>query len=218
MSPAKIPLILLLLGTELLFSCRTGPKDNQYEPSAEQQGKSEQALSLAADRSHLDELRKEVPVQTKKENDDLAFLLQLFAQEDRKPADIRAEFDRVIRKRRETLDRDLRKERESFNKDEKSRREQFLKSQSSDRESFRARKSSREESNQFYRDQTDRRNEFFQVEREKRNDFESDVRERRKTFEDFVREKQNWFNQEHRAFVKKQDDKKAEAKKLNPTN
>lgn len=203
----------LRLWTLVLFACtacQSPAPSNRYEgpPAADYHLRDGETLNLDGDRQALDELRKDVPEEKRKENDDLAFLLELFARDDQDPAKIREKFDSTLRRRREVFDREMKKERETFSRAEKDRRDQFLAAQSAERETFKSRKTSSEVSRKFFKELDLKRTDFFQAEREKRNDFESDVRDRRKRFEDFVREKQTWFSQEHRAYKKKYDEKK----------
>lgn len=201
-----------LLLVSCLLSCSSSVERSPYQRPGETAQAEAKALSLSEERSHLSELRKDIPAEVKKENDDLSFLLNLFTDEKRSTQSIREEFSQAIRKRRELMDRTLKKERELFNRDEKKRRDEFLLSQTQARADFKEKKSTREESREFFKELEQKRADFFSAEREKRNDYESDVRQRRKDFEDFVREKQNWFNQEMRVFTQKQTDrKKAEA-------
>ncbi len=172
--------------------------------------------SLRADRAEIENLRAQVPEQTKKQNDELAFILSLMSDPKRQPSEIRSQFDQLLRKKRDLFDRDVKAERENFTKEERKKREEFLKGQQKQREEFNRGKRSREERAEFYKGLDEKRSEFFSVEKERRADFESDVRERRKNFEDYARQKQNEFNQEYRAHSKRHEDWKKEQSRQRP--
>lgn len=169
--------------------------------------------SLADDRKALEEARKDIPADIKSENDELALSLRLLSESStRNPREVRSEFDKIVRKKREIFDKDIKKEREIFTVSERKKRDEFLKIQKKDRDDFMKSKHERGETSEFYKDQDQKRKEYFADERDRRNDFESDVRERRKNFEDYVRGKVNEFNQEHRAYTKRYDDVQKEKK------
>lgn len=195
-----------------LAACASSSKDPNVYKSGEDRPLVDDKYSLQADRKSLDDLRAQIPPDRKRENDELALIMGLMAETKRPPAEIRSQFDSVLRKKRELFNKDLQKERETFTKEERKKREDFLKAQQQNRDLFNKQKHFRDEKNEFYKAADEKRSEFFSVERDKRQDFESDVRERRKSFEDYVREKQNEFNQEHRAYNKRYE----ELRKSNP--
>jgi hypothetical protein len=213
-----------------LFACAHGPaqRPNIYsEPDASRPLVADK-YSLTADRTAMEEARKDIPPAKKIENDELAVMIQMTTESSRPPQEIRNQFDKAARKKRELIDKDLKKERDDFSKAEKSNRDQFLKLQLKTREDFTKTKHPRDEVTEFYKEQNDKRLEYFANERERRSDFESDVRDKRKNFDDYTREKTSEFNQEHRAYTKRYEDlkKAASAKKneatvkspsLNPT-
>lgn len=166
-------------------------------------------LSLKADRSQLDELRKEVPGEVKKDNDELAAILGMlntgFEQE---PNKIRDRFNKAIRDRRQKMDKQLRREREDYTRTEKKSREEYQKKQRAERDDFLRKKRSQEDRRDFFSDQDTKRREFQADQREKRNEFEATVLERRRTFEDYAREKTNFFNGEMRNYSKEYDERR----------
>ncbi len=161
-------------------------------------------LSLKEDRSRFDELRKAVPQDVRRDNDELALILKDMASPDRDedPNKIRDRFARAVRQRRETMDAQLRKEREEFGKAERERREKSVKDARDERAAFAARGRGREERKRFFDDQDAKSREFFAAQSERRRAFEADVAGRRKDFEDYVRERQSRFNDELRAYTK----------------
>lgn len=196
---------------------------NSYRSADENRPLVDAKYSITADRKALDEIRAQVPDEKKRDNDELAFILQMVSDSQtelkKAPADIRTQFDNLLRKKREQFDKDMRKERENVTKEERKKRESFLKSQQEARDTYARQKHTREEKNDFYKEIDEKRSEFFSNERERRNDFESDFRERRKSFEDYTREKSNEFNQELRAYQKRFDEaKKHRSQTPSPTN
>ena len=181
------------------------------------------SYSLASDRQKLEEIRKDETKEKRHENDEEAFMLELFKDPQKTPSEVREKFDSFLRKKREIFDRDLRKERDQFTNEERKKRDTFLKDAEDTRKDFLSRKPNRDDKARFFSDQDDKRREFFANQREKRNDFESDVQERRKGFEDYTKERRNRFNDDYRAYVKAYDErrratqvlKKTEAETLN---
>ena len=160
-------------------------------------------VSLKEDRSHLEELRKEIPAEVKRDNDEIALFLNLMAQETSSPEKIRDKWYKLTRDRRSKFDKQMNKLREAYNKKERVDREAFQKDQKQTRENFVSRgKHKREEQKEFYDEQDGKRREYFAEERDRRRDFESDMQEKRKDYEDYMREKNNRFNDEYRAYSK----------------
>lgn len=203
-----------LVGLALVASgCQSTSDQNRYRPTDESPPLVDAKYSLAADREKLEELRKEVPAETKQANDEEALILQLFADTKREPSAIRRTFDQMLRKKRDQMERDLKQERETFNRGEKTARDQFLKEQARTRDATKGQKRTREETKQFYDDQDAARRAYFANERDRRQDFESQIREKRKNFEDYTRSKTNEFNAEMRAFEKRRRDEQEAARK-----
>jgi hypothetical protein len=172
-----------------------------------------QEYSLQSDRSALDELRKDIPEEVKKQNDEVALIMSYIVRDSEEdPNRLRDRFNTALRKRREANDKALTRARESFSKNEKKSRESFMAKSKQDREEFlNARKRSAEDRKSFFNDQDDRRKSFFAESQEKRKDFEASVMERRKAVEDSTREKQNAFNQEWRAYQARYTERKKQA-------
>lgn len=158
-------------------------------------------VSLRADRSHLADLRKDIPEDIKRENDELALVLELMSKGQEEPSKIRSRFNTVMRNRRDAHNKEMRKSREAYTKEERRARDAFLKALQEERNSFVGKKNvSSESRKRFFDAQDEKRKEYFANEREKRNEFESRINETRKTFEDYIRERTNDFNQEYRAY------------------
>lgn len=187
-------------------------RNNMYKTAEEERPLVDEKYSLSSDRNKMEELRKDVPTDKKKKNDDLAIMLQEMSELQKHPNDIREKFNKILRKKREIFDRDMTKERDQFTKTERKTRDTFLKQMDEARKDFTSggKKPTKDQRDEFFKDQSTQRSEYFANEREKRNDFESDVRERRRSFEDYVRETTNEFNQEHRAYYKRWEEMKKE--------
>jgi hypothetical protein len=164
--------------------------------------------TLTADRQQLDELRKSIPEEKKKENDELAFMSQLFADEKKSPSQVREKFDSLLRKKRELFQKDMAKAREDYTKKEKKHKDEFTQQQDEARNDFKKRKSTRDESSEFYNNLDAKRKEFYSTQRDQREAFESDMRDKRQNFDDYAREKSNEFNQELRAYTKRYEEAK----------
>ena len=172
--------------------------------------KSKDEVSLKADRSNFDDLRKDMSPQARKENDELAGLLQILRKpegEYEKPEKIRERFNKIMRDRRSRNDKQFRIEREDFNRLEKDEREEFTAKQKDEREDFNKGKPSSEARRRFSDKQEQKRTSFYEDSREKRRTFEAQISTRRKDYEDFVREKTNLFNQEYRNYQKEFDER-----------
>lgn len=158
-------------------------------------------LSLRADRSALDEARKDISEEKRRDNDEVAAILQLMnSKGDQQPGEIRDRFNKALRDRRERNDKSLRKRREDFTKVERRGRDAFLGKAKEERESFTKDKHTADERKRFFDDQDQSRRDYFASEADKRKDFESELTEARKTFEDYAKEKTDQFNQESRAY------------------
>lgn len=170
---------------------------------------------LKKDQEALEDLRKDLPEEVKKQNDETAYIYSMMAEVAVEPSRIREQFQSKIRKKRELFDKDITKEREVFTKNERKLRDEFLKNQSKKRDAFFASKPTKEKRDEFFKEHEDLRKEYFANEREQRAEFDSSVRERRSNFEDYIRQMTNKFNQEHRDYSKRYDDlrKKKEKEK-----
>lgn len=185
-------------------------------------------VSLKADRSQYDEMRKEVPEDVRRSNDELAFVQGLINQGDEEPGKIREKFSKVVHDRREKFDKAAHKRREDFNVKEKRDRDDFLKKAQKDRDDFlgKNKKLRSEKRKEFFDDQDTHRQSFFAGQRDARNEFEAQETEARRTFEAYMTEKTNQFNSDMREYtttyydrrknleLKKQADEKAKKNEL----
>ncbi|MES2855719.1 MAG: hypothetical protein V4692_07645 [Bdellovibrionota bacterium] len=206
----------LLVAASLLSACAVKSKRAELQDADDQPVGVADEMSLKADRTELDELRKDIPEDLKKENDELALVLSMMKDGTEEPGKVRDRFNTAVRKKREKSDKLMRKQREDFTKLERKTRDEFLKTQKSEREKFvdKAKKRSSDERRDFFNEQDTKRRDFFSNQSDSRREFESKITEDRKTFEDYVREQTNRFNQEHRAYsTGYYDRQKAEALK-----
>lgn len=196
----------LLIAAILAVACSHSSK-NQSENAAEN---SSDEISLKADRTEYDQMRKDIPSEVRKENDELAGLLQLLRRPDgeyEKPEKIRERFNKIMREKRERMDKQFRREREDFGRLEKDQREEMTERQKKERDDFLGDKPSSEAKKKFFEKQQDKRGRFYEDAREKRRSFEAQISTRRRDFEDYVREKTNLFNQEYRNYQKEYEER-----------
>lgn len=178
-------------------------------------GAANSEVSLTSDQKAVEDLRKNVPPEKRKENDELAIILSLMGEIKLEPSTIREKYDRLMRKRREDFRRTQQKEREVYSREERKRREEFLATQKKERDAFKARKADREATQNFFAEQELKRKDFFANEREKRSEFESSSREKNNDFNANMREWQQTFTQELRVYSQRHREwKKANQEKL----
>lgn len=203
---------MILFAASFIISCASGRAERAAtQPAVNDELPDE--LSLKADRSALEEERKDIPEERRRENDELAALLQMIqAKPNQEPSEVRDRFNKAVRDRREKNDKRLRKRREEFDKTERRTREAFLKSMKDGRDAYMGSKHSPEERKDFFSKQEDERRDFFANQSEKRHDFESKMTEDRKAFEDYVKEKTSQFNDEIRAYTTSFYDRKKQEK------
>ncbi len=203
--------ILLMLSIILSVACeglnkRLEREDNKKEAATNTE---DYEVSLAKDRSQYSELRQDIPAQKQKENDELAFVLNMLRED--KPINInsvRSRWNREIRKRRKNFNRDTKKARDEFNKKQKKARESFLAKQKSERNSFNRSSKSREDSKDFYADQDQIRRSFFADQRDRSNAFRDEQREKRRAFDEVIRGRVKEFNDLYREYQRRQRDRK----------
>lgn len=164
--------------------------------------------SLKADLEALAELRKNIPPEKRKENDEKAFMDQMMDDLSKSPSEIRGKFFSILSKKRDIFSKDMSKIRQDFTNKQHKARDLFIKEQSEARKEFLEKKVSPEERRSFYSDLEGKRKDFYSMQREKRDEFEADIRDKRKNFEDYIRAKTDEFNQRHRDFTKRYEENK----------
>lgn len=168
--------------------------------------------SLKEDREAMDALRKNIPANVKKENDEKAFMDNMMTDLSVPPSDVRSKFQSIVNKKRESFSKDMTKSREDFYKAQTKEREAFTKEQGEKRVEFGKDKHSSSERTDFYDGLESKRKDFYEAQREKRDAFEETARDKRKNFDDYVRAKTDEFNQLHRDYTKRfEENKKTQA-------
>ncbi len=193
-------LTLLLLVSGLLSGCSTSSENG----SDADQPLVQSEYKLKQDREAFEELRKEVPPNVKEENDELAFLEQLFLNPLKNPSEIRDQFNKALRKKREALSKDLQRSRETFVKIERKERDSFSRKAKDKREQFKSQKLDREKTKEFYDELDLERKDFNAAQKDKRDLFESQMKDARKNFDDYSKVKQTDFNARLKVFQEKQ--------------
>jgi hypothetical protein len=189
-----------ILVSSVIISCATPNPDASAENTAARAGEVPDEVSLKADRSEMDEARKNIPDSVKKENDEVAAILAMMSTPDEEPSKVREKFNKALRTKRDKNDKILRTRREEFMKKQRTDREAFLKKTEQDRKAYLKDKHSQDDRKAFFDKQEDARKAFFADASDKMKDFESKLTEDRKTFEDYARERQNQFNAQLRAY------------------
>jgi len=169
-------------------------------------------MSLKADRDSLAELRKDIPAETQKTNDELAVQLNLMKQGTEAPATFRDRFTSLIQGKRSDFRKKVERLRNDFRTEETRRREDFQTKQRNKREAYYKGKHDREATNRFSADLERERLRFFADERDRRSSFESELNARSKDFESYMRERNNEFNEQYRLYSKKFSEKPKEKK------
>lgn len=207
----------ILIGFGLVVGCGSGPEKNSLEtdqvgedPVAKVQEELKEEISLRADRSHLDELRKEIPDEKRRANDELALLTHLLTEVKMPPSEVQARYQRIVRTRREAFRKKVSQLRNNFNRTEKKRRDDFLNESKRAREEFKKIKADREYTKEFFADQEAKRRTFFDAEKDRRKAFESELRSQTQDFEAYMRERNKEFQEQARLYAKRYHELKRE--------
>jgi hypothetical protein len=156
--------------------------------------------SLKSDNAVIEELRKNIPEEKRKDNDELKEILSLTGEVKDPPARIREKFMRTIQRMRDTHRRESQKMRQTFSDNERKNRDAYKRKSDAERKEFNDDKQSKEDRKEFYDRQDQTRKDFFAEERDKRNIFNSDMRSREDEFSNMIRDRQQDFNLEIRAY------------------
>jgi hypothetical protein len=92
--------LLIVLLSLTVAGCKTGSSASIAKDRAMVEKELGGETSLKEDRSELDKLRKDVPPETQKQNDELALFLNLMKQGREQPQDVRGKFQSLVQKRR----------------------------------------------------------------------------------------------------------------------
>jgi len=196
-----VNLLLVFLLTQLI-SCTVVHKREADRDQAEKEVSAGE-VSLKGDQAHIEKLRKDIPLEVRRENDELKELLSLMGEVKEPPSRVREKFNRILRKKTAANKREVGKARKIFSREEKRLKKDKLKFFKKEREEFKSKKAKREETREFYADQDRRRREFFSDSREKRKDFETDMRQKSRDFSSYLRERRREFNEEYKNYSKK---------------
>lgn len=198
----QIKLIFVLLSCVVVFeacsskSKKAGVSETQKE------------IRLTQDRSKLDQMRKDVPEDTRTYNDEAALILNLFADETKTPQQINSKFGELTNRKREEYSKNERRRREDYTKEEKKRRETYLDKLKSDRAKQNLSKMSSQERNQYFSEQDSEKRRFFADESDARKDFESRMRQERQDFDAQMRDMRGRFDNEYRTYSKTYNERK----------
>lgn len=162
----------------------------------------DQEVSLQEDRSRLDELRQDIPEEKRRENDELALILQIMNSKDKKPYEIRERFNTVMRKKREEFSKTQRRIREDFSRRERDDREKFTREQKDVSDKFYRSKPSSEQRSRFSQDHSTRRERHYQDSRARRQAFEDDMRSKERDFSSLIADKVKEFDEHYKAYEK----------------
>ncbi len=174
-----------------VMGCSSAPSDQkQVEPE----------VSLKADRSSVEELRKDIPPEKRKANDELRVILQLFVEAKESPERIREKYNQLNQREREKFRRESQHARDLFNRQEKKNRDAFNSEMKNERESLTAKKISGDERKHFFDDLEEKRRDFNNDERTKRDDFNTDMRQKNDDFNALMRDRDQDFNEKYRAY------------------
>ena len=202
---------LLISFVFILGSCAGIEKRMEQQNNKNQGDKPQDGVevSLKQDRSELKELRKDIPIQKQRENDELAYLLNML-REDREinTSSVRQRFNRELRKRRNIYKKVMKKRRDEFTKNQKRAREEFVAKQKSERTSFNRSTKDREDRAQFFSEQDQERRTFFGDQRDRSSAFRDETNQRQRNFNDEIREKQKEFNQLIRDYDRRQRERR----------
>ncbi len=197
----KFDLKSYIILTSVLGSFFLGCSSSTKQPTGSDE------ISLKADRSSLDELRKDIPEEKRKENDELALILQVMNAKDKKPFEIREKFNSIMRKKREEFSKSQRRIREDFSRRERDEREKFSKEQKETSDRFYRHKPSSEERRNFSQDHSSRQQKYYADSRERRQAFEEDMRSKEKDFSALVTEKNKEFEEHFKGYQKEYKEK-----------
>ncbi|MBX3021114.1 MAG: hypothetical protein KF799_05500 [Bdellovibrionales bacterium] len=210
----RISVFTVMLALSLLACAKRAPRPEEVRKEDRQTIASAltEEMSLKADRDELAELRKDIPAETQRANDELALQLGLMKQGTETPATVRDRFQTLVQRKRSDFRKKVERLRNDYRQEETRRREDFTVTQKRTRENFMKRKRDRTELQRFSSDQERDRSRFFADERDRRSNFEAEVNARSRDFESYMRERSNEFNEQYRLYSKKFSEKPKEKK------
>src|SRR5947209_7275819 len=132
----KIFLFWALVVTQLAVGACSSSQKQGPAPKEE----ISQEVSLKSDRAALEQLRKDIPEETKVSNDRLAEMLTRWKSQKTEPERLREKFDDEIRKARLKFEKHIKHARDDFQHEQADKRKAFLDKLKEERESFYASK------------------------------------------------------------------------------
>lgn len=169
--------------------------------------------SLVEDRAQFDELRKDVPTETKIRNDEKALIMEWMADYKKDPSDVRNKFSTLVMRKRDNFNKDMAKIRELYSKEETKKKDAFNKALSEERAEIKDQKVTREKRTEMYGQIDGKRKDFYAQLREDRDSFETDYRQKRKDFDEYIKERSDSFYAELKEYTFKFNElKKAKGK------
>lgn len=208
----KHVLTLTLILSSIGCVSRNRPEKVRADDRAKIQQELGQEMSLQEDRDALKDLRREVPAETQKANDELALYLGLIKQGTESPQNVRDKFNNLVLKKRATFREKVESLRNKFRDDETKKREKFMGDQQSKRDAFLRKKRDYKDRNEFMNDLEKDRLKFFADERSRRSNFESEISAQSKDFDSYMRERQKQFDEQYRIYSKKFSERPKEKK------
>ena len=193
-------------------SNRKSAKDERAEDREKIETQLSQEMSLKADRDQLAGLRKDIPEEKKKENDELALFLQLMNQSKESPNEMRDRFQSLVQKRRSSFREKVQRLRDDYRRDETKRREGYLDDQKKRRDDFNRRRHDAKANREYYSEEDKKRRQFFADERDRRQSFEAELNSQSKDFDNYMRERQKEFDEQYRLYSKKVSERRKEKK------
>ena len=200
-------LVLLCLWSSYMLIGTSCASSEDYETSTGYE------VSIADDKSEIEDLRKNIPKEKRLRNDQLKELLKLMGVVKDSPSRIRSKFNNIHRKRRDHFRKSTAKRRAQFRKAEKLARDRYLKKAKKKRDEFTKRVRDKDERKAFFAEQDQARKEYFDEERDRRKEFEAVARQKSKDFYAEQREQRREFSAELRVYTKRYNDMKKEKKK-----
>jgi hypothetical protein len=201
--------VVIFFGGSIIFSGLISCASNRNTISDDRSTQVPDELSLRADRSAMENDRKDIPEEKRRDNDELAMVLQMMqAKANQEPGEIRERFNKAVRDRRDKSDKSFRRRREDYDKVERKSREAFLKKMKNERDHYMNAKHSSDDRKEFFDSQEDTRKDYFATESDQRHDFDSKLTEDRQAFDDYVKEKTDQFNEDIRAYTEDFYDRK----------
>ncbi len=192
----------LLVLPVLIAGCATEPVKKATKEEASQE------IHLKEDRKKLEEIRKEVPEETREFNDETALILNLFNDTNRTPSEVQSKFYTMTNKKRDEYSKAERRRREDYSTDERKRRDKFSEQARRSRESSKIGKMTKEDRSSFFTEQDTERRRFYADEMDARRSFESKLREERQEFDSHMRDMRSRFDSEYRNYLKTYSERK----------